>query len=69
VAPHRQGVHYGQAQLRTLGLQKGQLLDQILALPLRIFLPLIGVGCSVERALEVCLDHVPSQARIHEPTL
>jgi hypothetical protein len=58
VALHHWGIDYGQAQLRLIGLQKDELLDQVLALPLSIFLLPVGISCPVEQALEVHFGHV-----------
>jgi hypothetical protein len=69
VTMHHQRANYGQAQLRPPGLQKGDLLDQVLALPLGVLPPSVDVGHLVGQALEVHLNHVPSLACIQEVAL
>jgi hypothetical protein len=39
VTPHRRRANFGQTQLGPPGLQKGELLDQVHALPLNIITP------------------------------
>jgi hypothetical protein len=60
---------YGQAQLRPSDLQKGELLDQVLTLPLDILPPSVGTGHLSGEALEVCLGHISGLAHILELAL
>jgi hypothetical protein len=55
--------------IETPGLQQGELLDQVLALPLGIHPSLVDVGHLVRQALEVHLGRVSGLARIREITL
>jgi hypothetical protein len=59
VASHpKGGVDYGKTQLGLPGLQKGELLEQVLSLPIDIFPLPVDVSYYVGQALEVRLSHV-----------
>jgi hypothetical protein len=68
VTLHQWRTDYGQAQLRPSGLQKVELLHQVLTLPLDIRPPPIDADHLIRQALEVCLGRFPCQARILELT-
>jgi hypothetical protein len=69
VTLHHRRADYGHAQLGPASLQKDELLDQVLALPLSFISPPVDIGHLVGQALEVCLNRVLGLARIHELTL
>jgi hypothetical protein len=69
VTPQYQRVNYGQAQLGPPSLQEGELLDQVLALPVGILPSPTDVGHLIKQALEVLLSHVLSLACIYELAL
>jgi hypothetical protein len=69
VTPHPWRTDYSLSQLRTLGLQKGKLLDPFLALPLELLLAPLNVGRYVRQAMRVRLGHLLSLARLYELTL
>jgi hypothetical protein len=56
-------------QLRPLSLQKGELLDQVLALPFGILPPSVDVGHPVGQLQEVCLSRISGLAHFCELTL
>jgi hypothetical protein len=55
----RRAADYDQAQLRPSDPQKSKILGQALALPLGLFSLLVGVGCLVNQAWELCFGCVP----------
>jgi hypothetical protein len=69
VTPQYRRADYGQAQLGPPSLQEGELLDQVLALPIGILPSPTDIGHLIEQALEVLLSHVLSLACICELAL
>jgi hypothetical protein len=58
VIPHLCRTKNGKAQLRALGLQKGELLELLLVLPLRLLLPPLGISHRIGQAMRVLLGHL-----------
>jgi hypothetical protein len=69
VTPHLQKIDYGLAQLRTLGLQKGKLLNPFPALPFGLLPSMIDVGRHARQTLGVCFGSIPSLVTIRELAL
>jgi hypothetical protein len=66
---HRGRANYGQAQLGSPGLQKGEHFDHVLALLFGILPPLVDVGCPVGQLLEAHIDCVLGLTCIFELAL
>jgi hypothetical protein len=69
VIPHPWRTNNGKEQLGALGLQKGELLKQFPALPLRFLPTPLGIGHFIKQALRVLLGHLSSLARLRTLTL
>jgi hypothetical protein len=67
--PHPWRTDNGKAQPGAPGLQKGELLKLLLALPLKLLSPQLSIDYSVEQATGVVLGHLSSPTRFHELTL
>jgi hypothetical protein len=64
VSSHPQRTDYGKAQFGAPGLQKGELLNLLPALPLRLLQLLLGVGHCIRQALGVLLGRISGLARL-----
>jgi hypothetical protein len=64
VTLHRWRADYGQTQLGPSGLQKGELLDLVLALPFGILPPPVDIGHPIGQLLEVHLGRIPGLMHI-----
>jgi hypothetical protein len=69
VSPHPWRTDNGKPQLRASGLQKGELLELLPALPLGLLPPLLGISRRILQATGVLLGHLSRPAHLHKLTL
>jgi hypothetical protein len=69
VIPDLWWANNSKTRLRTLGLQKGELLKQLSMLPLGHHQPARTISRRVRQAMELPLGHLSGPARLHKLTL